>query len=164
MKNIEDYIVDKIFSATNYVLSKIIKPDISIKNVEQLNEEEIAKIKERYGIEGVILDVDDTLRKDMNDIPKCNQEWIEMLRTQLKVIVVSNGNDNKVGQFLKEKDIEYIGFANKPLKKSFMKACEKMNIEPEKVLVIGDGLFSDIYGGKRNNMKSALVNQVEEER
>ena len=164
MKNIEDYIVDKIFSATNYVLSKIIKPDISIKNVKQLNEEEIAKIKERYGIEGVILDIDDTVRKDMNDIPKCNQEWIEMLKTQFKVIVVSNGNDNKVGQFLKEKDIEYIGFANKPLKKSFMKACEKMNIEPEKVLVIGDGLFADIYGGKRNNMKTALVNQVEEER
>ena len=164
MKNIEDYIVEKIFSATNYVLSKIIKPDISIKNVEQLNEEEITKIKEIYGIEGVILDVDDTLRKDMKDIPKCNQEWIEMLRTQLKVIVVSNGNDNKIEQFFKEKNIDYIGVASKPLKKNFIKACEKMNIQPEEILVIGDGLFADIYGGKRNNMKTALVNQVEEER
>ena len=164
MKNIEDYIVDKIYSATNYVLSKIIKPDISIENVRQLNEEEITKIKERYGIEGVILDVDDTLRKDMKDIPRCNQEWIEQLKGQLKVIVVSNGIDKKIEQFLKERDIEYIGFANKPLKKNFIKACEKMNIKPEEVLVIGDGLFADIYGGKRNNMKTALVNQVEEER
>ena len=164
MKNIEDYIVDKIYSATNYVLSKIIKPDISIENVRQLNEEEIIKIKEIYGIKGVILDVDDTLRKDMKDIPRCNQEWIEQLRSQLKVIVVSNGIDKKIEQFLKEKDIEYIGFANKPLKKNFLKACEKMNIEPEEVLVIGDGLFADIYGGKRNNMKTALVNQVEDER
>jgi len=164
MKSIEDYIVDKIFSATNYVLSKIIKPDINIENVRQLNEEEITKIKERYGIEGVILDVDDTLRKDMKDIPRCNQEWIEQLRSQLKVIVVSNGIDKNIEQFLKEKDIEYIGFANKPLKKNFIKACEKMNIEPEEVLVIGDGLFADIYGGKRNNMKTALVNQVEDER
>lgn len=164
MKNIEDYIVDKIFSATNYVLSKIIKPDISIENVRQLNEEEITKIKERYGIEGVILDVDDTLRKDMKDIPPCNQEWIEQIRSQLKVIVVSNGIDKKVEQFFKEKDIEYIGFANKPLKKSFIKACEKMGIEPEEVLVIGNDLFDDIYGGKRNNMKTALVNQVEDER
>ena len=164
MKNIEDYIVDKIYDATNYVLSKIIKPDISIENVGQLNEQEITKIKERYGIEGVILDVDDTLRKDMKDIPKCNQEWIEKLREQLKVIVVSNGSDERIKQFLKEKDIGYIEFANKPLKKGFVEACEKMNIEPEEVLVIGDGLFADIYGGKRNNMKTALVNQVEEER
>lgn len=164
MKNIEDYIVDKIFSATNYVLSKIIKPDISIKNVEQLNEEEIEKIKERYGIEGVILDVDDTLRKDMNDIPKCNQEWIENLRNQFKVIVVSNGFDKKIEQFLKERNIDYIGFANKPLKKNFIKACEKMDIEPERVLVIGDSLFSDIYGGKRNNMKTVHIKDVEDER
>ena len=164
MKNIEDYIIEKIFSATNYVLSKIIKPDINIQKVGELNRDEISKIKNRYGIEGVILDVDDTLRKDMKDIPPCNQEWIEQLKKQLKVIVVSNGIDKKVEQFLKEKDIEYIGFANKPLKKSFIKACEKMNIEPEEVLVIGDGLFADIYGGKRNNMKTALVNQVEDER
>ena len=164
MKNIEDYIVDKIFSATNYVLSKIIKPDISIKNVEQLNEEEIAKIKERYGIEGVILDVDDTLRKDMNNIPRCNQEWIENLRNQFKVIVVSNGFDKKIEQFLKERNIDYIGFANKPLKKNFIKACEKMDIEPERVLVIGDSLFSDIYGGKRNNMKTVHIKDVEDER
>lgn len=164
MKNIEDYIVEKIFSATNYVLSKIIKPDINLQKVGELNTEEISKIKDIYGIEGVILDVDNTLRKNMKDIPKCNQEWIEQLRSQLKVIVVSNGIDKKVEQFLKEKDIEYIGFANKPLKKNFLKACEKMNIEPEEVLVIGDGLFSDIYGGKRNNMKTALVNQVEDER
>lgn len=38
-----------------------------------------------------------------------------------------------------------------------------MNLSPEKVLVIGDSLFADIYGGKRNNMWSALVKTVEDE-
>ena len=50
------------------------------------------------------------------------------------------------------------------MKKSFIKACEKLELTPDKVMVIGDSLFGDIYGGKRNNMKTALVKDVEEER
>ena len=39
-----------------------------------------------------------------------------------------------------------------------------MKLSPDKVIVIGDSLVSDIYGGKRNNMKTALVKDVDEER
>ena len=38
-----------------------------------------------------------------------------------------------------------------------------MNIQPNKVLVIGDSLFDDVLGGKRNNMKTVLVKDVEDE-
>lgn len=39
-----------------------------------------------------------------------------------------------------------------------------MNLSLDKVLTIGDSLLDDIYGGKKNNMKTALVKDVEEER
>ena len=39
-----------------------------------------------------------------------------------------------------------------------------MNLRPDKVMTIGDSLFDDVYGGKRNNMKTALIKDVEEER
>lgn len=29
-----------------------------------------------------------------------------------------------------------------------------MNLNPDKVMTIGDSLFDDVYGGKRNNMKN----------
>ena len=58
--------------------------------------------------------------------------------------------------------IDYIRFACKPLKKNFVKACEKMKVNPERVLMVGDSLFDDIYGGKRNKMKTALVKEVED--
>ena len=48
------------------------------------------------------------------------------------------------------------------VKKNFLKACEKMNVKPENVLAIGNSLFDDIYGGKRNKMKTALVKEVED--
>ena len=164
MKELDKMVVDKILDLVNYVLSKVINPDITVENVNQLTSEEIDKLKQEYGIEGIILDVDKTLRKELKDIPKCNKEWIESVKGKLKIIILSNGRDSEIKQYFEDNGIDYIGFANKPLKKSFIKACEKLELTPDKVMVIGDSLFGDIYGGKRNNMKTALVKDVEEER
>lgn len=159
--SIEEYIEKKIYELANCILQKFIKPTIKIDKVTQLDENMIDELKDIHGIEGIILDIDDTVRKNMKAIPPCNEEWINMIKTKLKVIIVSNGIDGEIQKLMKSKGIEYIGFAHKPLKKNFTKACESMGIEPEKVLVVGDGLWSDIYGGKRNNMKTALVQKVE---
>lgn len=132
----------------------------SIEDVTQLDGKMIATLKAQYGIEGIILDVDETIRKNMNKIPRCNREWIESLREQLKIIIVSNGRDLAIEKYFRQQGIDYIGFACKPLKRNFVKACEKMSIEPEKVLVVGNNLFNDIYGGKRNKMKTAWVKDV----
>lgn len=162
MKKIDEIVADKILDLVHYVLSKVIKPDITLKSVTQLDSNAIEIIKEKYKIEGIILDVDDTLRKEMKDIPSCNKKWIESLKGKIKIIIVSNGKDKKIEEYFKNNGIDYIGFAHKPLKKNFLKACEKMNLSPDKVMAIGDSLLDDIYGGKRNDMKTALVKDVEE--
>lgn len=162
MKSIDEIIADKILSLTHYVLSKFIKPDITIDTVTDLDGEKFDKIISAYGIEGIILDVDETLRKQLKNIPKCNRDWIEDLRGKIKIIILSNGIDKKVENYFKKLNIDYIGFAHKPLKKNFLKACQQMELTPDKVLVIGNSLFSDIYGGKRINMKTALVKDVED--
>lgn len=164
MKSLDELVADKIIDMINYVLSKIIKPDIRVNKVTDLDEQMITRLKQEYNIEGIILDVDETLRKDMKNIPECNKEWIESLKNKLKIIILSNGNDKKIEEYFKSKNIDYIAFAHKPLKKNFLKSCEKMNLNPEKVLVIGDSLYSDIHGGNKNNMKTALVKSVEYER
>lgn len=162
MKRVEELVADKILDFINYILSKLIRPDITVNNVGQLDNEIIEKLKQKYRIEGIILDLDKTLRKNMRSIPKFNQDWIEALKGNLKIIILSNGIDKKIEKYFEEKGIDYIGFAQKPLKKNFLRACKRMNLEPEKVLVVGDSLFCDIYGGKRNNMKTVLVKTVEE--
>lgn len=164
MKRIDELVSEKIISLAHYVLSKIIKPDITVEKLTQITDQEIEKLKKEEGIEGIILDVDETLRKEMQKIPKCNQEWIENLNGKIKIIILSNGIDKNIEKYFEEKGIDYIGFAHKPLKKNFIKACEKMRVEPEKVLVIGDSLFDDIHGGRKNKMKTMLVKTVEEER
>lgn len=162
MKTIDELVADKLMDLVQYALSKFIKPDITLEKVNQLDAIVIDILKERYGIEGIILDVDETLRKEMKDIPKCNKEWIESLKGKLKVIILSNGKDQQIEQYFRENGIDYIGFAHKPLKKNFLKACEKMDVSPDKVLVVGNDLFTDIYGGRRNHMRTALIKNVEQ--
>ena len=162
-KSLEEVVTDKIYQLINVALARVIKPDITVDAVGQINEEMIFKLKNQCEIEGIILDVDETIRKNMGEIPKCNEEWIDKLKKYFKVIVVSNGVDKDIEKFFEEKGIDYIGFAHKPLKMNFIKACQKMRLQPNKVLVIGDSLFDDIYGGKKNNMWTAHVGQVEDE-
>lgn len=164
MRKIEEIIGDKIIDLSHYLLAKVIKPDITIDKVNDLTVEKIEELKQEYGIEAIILDVDRTIRKEMKMIPKCNQDWVDNIRGKIKIIVLSNGIDKNIEKYFQEKGIDYIGFALKPLRKNFIKACERMNVNPEKVLVIGDSLFDDIHGGKKNKMKTALVKKVEEER
>ena len=82
LKSIEDRIVDKIFEGVNFLISLKIKPDMTIDKIGDLKIEDIRNLK-RQGIEGVILDVDETMRKDMGNIPKCNQEWLDVLKREI---------------------------------------------------------------------------------
>lgn len=159
-----DYIFyDKISSLINIALVKTVKPDVTLTDVTVLNKGMIKVLKYNYGIEGIILDVDETLRKEFGNIPKCNDEWIDALRGELKVAVLSNGWSQAMQEYFKEKDIDYITFALKPLKRNYKKVCQQMGVSPDKVMVIGNDLFADILGGKRNKMKTALVTKVRED-
>ena len=106
MKTLDELVADKILDLVHYVLSKFIKPDITLAKVNELDIQAIENLKQQYGVEGIILDVDDTLRKKMKDIPKCNKEWIESLKDKIKIIIVSNGVDQNIEKYFKENGID----------------------------------------------------------
>ena len=162
MKRPEEILGDQILRLVHYTLSKVIKPDITLDKVTDLSADELEKIKRKYGIEAIILDVDDTLRAETDMIPKANREWIESLRGKVKIIILSNGIDKNIEKYFSDIGIDYIGFAHKPFKMNFVKACQRLGVKPENALMVGNSLFDDIYGGQRNNMKTALVRNVEE--
>ncbi|MBR3324554.1 MAG: HAD hydrolase-like protein [Clostridia bacterium] len=160
MERLDFLIYEKISSLINIALVKAVNPDVTLRDVTVLNKGMIKLLKYNYGIEGVILDVDETLRKEFGNIPKCNDDWIDALKGELKVTILSNGKSEPMQRYFNEKGIDYITFALKPLRRNFLKACEQMEVSPDKVMVIGNDLFSDILGGKRNKMKTALVQKV----
>ena len=58
----------------------------------------------------------------------------------------------------------YISFAKKPQSKGFLNACEMMGLYPENVLVIGNDVICDIYGGSKCGMITAIVDSVCDEK
>ena len=164
MKRIEDLFAEQLEKIIQMALERLIKPDMIVDKVSDLDEQEIERIKKEYGIEAIILDADETLREDLEALPEVNQKWIESLQGKLKIIILSNGIDRKIEEYFANKGIDYIGFAHKPFKRNFVKACQRMQVNPENVMVVGDSLFDDVYGGKRNNMKTFLVKSVEKGR
>ena len=149
----------KILSVASYLLKIKTEPKMIVDSVNEIEINDIKKLKEQ-GFKAIILDVDQTIRKYKRKIPQANKEWLEKLREELKVIVVSNAYDKNIEMFFNEKGIPYIGYAAKPLKKSFVNACKLLDVKPEEVIVIGNSLLADIYGGNRNNMSTIKVNSV----
>ena len=149
---------DIIFEGVNRFLCRLIHADKEVESVTELTSSEIDKLIDYYGIKGVILDVDETLRFNMKQVPTENDKWLDMLKDKLKVVVLSNGVDKNIETYLKEKGIIYISFALKPLKKNFIKARELLSLPSSAIAVIGDDILSDIYGGKRNNMVTIKIN------
>ncbi len=112
--------------------------------------------------EAIILDIDDTLVPHKHPTPdKEIIEWIETLKNGgIKIIIVSNNFKKRVSDFAKILNIPYIYMSLKPLTYGFKKAIKTLSVPPEKVLVIGDQIFTDIVGANFLNIRSVLVEPV----
>lgn len=145
-----------LFSLVNLYLSKNIKPDIIISDVKELSPDKIDELV-LLGVKGLVIDLDETLRFDCMDIPLCNIEWLEMVKTKLKIIVLSNGHSERVNMILQQLHIDYIYFAMKPMRGGFKKALRVLGLQSSEVFVLGNDYFTDIFGGKRNMLFTCLV-------
>ena len=158
-----DILTTKILNTIQNALKKVSPPSMKFNNVTNINLEVLKKLKSEYGIGGLIIDVDETLRTNGKHIPECNKKWLEYMKKEFKICVVSKGYDEKVKQLLEQMNIKYNGFHIISKRKSFKEAAEEMGLEPENVLVIGDDAISDIYAGNKCGMLTAIVEQVIEE-
>ena len=135
-----------------------IYPDLYLESITNINPELLKK----NNIRGLILDVDNTLIDYYKNLIDDAEMWCAKLKEEgIKCIIVSNSNKKeKIENVAKALDIPYIMFAKKPLKGGFLKAAEKMNLEPNEIASVGDQIFTDVIGANRCNMFSILVKPV----
>ena len=165
MKTYADVLAEKfadyLIQSTSNLVGKVVKPTFNINTVQDIDNTFIDELKSN-GIKGIILDIDNTLRTDMNRIPDFNKKWVEDLNKQFKVVVLSNGSDIEVKEYLNSVGIPYFPLSFKPSKRSFNKALNKLELAPEEVMVVGDGIYADIHGGNRLNLTTCKVNSVKQ--
>lgn len=113
-------------------------------------------------IKAVILDVDNTLvRSNVKDADDYVIKWITILKQNgLKVAIVSNGRKRRVERFNEKLNLISVYNAGKPRKKGLLKAIKLLDVKPEQTAVIGDQIFTDIYGGNRIKAYTILVKPI----
>ncbi len=114
-------------------------------------------------IKGLVLDIDNTLVSNLTREPdEVIINWIHSLRNAgIKLCIVSNAKKDRVDTFTKKLNIMAIYKAAKPMRKGFERAAELMGLKHNEVAVVGDQLFTDIYGGNRMGMFTILVKPID---
>lgn len=134
-------------------------PDLYCDSIRHID---LEMLKNR-GIQGIILDIDNTLvPMHSKDADENAISWIaELKRKGFKVCILSNAAEKRVLRFNKNIDVTAIHRAYKPAGKAFLKAARELNLEPEKIAVVGDQIFTDIHGGNKTNMFTILVKPID---
>ncbi len=135
-------------------------PDLYFDSIRHVDLEDL----KNRGILGLILDIDNTLvPMHAKDADENVISWISELKNKgFKVCILSNASENRVIRFNKDISVTAIHRAYKPAGKAFLNAARIMRLEPENVAVIGDQVFTDIYGGNKVNMLTILVKPIDE--
>lgn len=137
----------------------IFKPNVYFTNIQDITIEFLIKNK----IKALILDVDNTLIDYDKNLAEETIEWAKRLQGQgIKMYILSNTNkQDKVETVAKKLEIPYEHFAKKPSKRGFVRVKEILKIKEENIGVVGDQIFTDVFGGNRSKMFTILVDQVD---
>lgn len=138
----------------------IFYPKMYLENILEIKYEML----EANAIKGIILDMDNTLIDFNVNILNGTKQWVQDLKEKgIKLIIVSNSNKTeKLKKTSSELKIDYIKFGMKPLKKGLKKAQKILQLKPENIAVVGDQVFTDVWGANRCKMFSILVKPLDE--
>lgn len=138
------------------LISNFFKPSIYVRSFKDVN---INQLK-RHGIKIFICDLDNTLVPHYTRLP--NKEVLIFIKkvqeAGIEFILMSNNIKSRVELFAKKAKVEdYYWNARKPFKKVSKKILESKNIEPSKVVFMGDQIVMDILVANRLKAESILV-------
>ena len=134
----------------------ILKPKVYVNSVYNIDLKKLKKIKK---IKGIIVDLDNTLVAwGEKEVSQRIIDWIkEAKELGLKICIVSNTNSKRVAEFAKILNIPYHSKYFKPFSIAFNNGLKILDTKKSETVVIGDQIFTDIWGGNRLKLLTILV-------
>lgn len=133
-------------------------PDKHVKKVEDISYDEL----QRKNIKAILLDIDNTIINYEREIKEPVVEWINKSKTyNIEICLLSNNTQKKVEEIANKLKVKYVYSSGKPAKKGYCRAMKLLNVKNTEIAVIGDQIFTDVYGGNRLNMHTILVEPIE---
>ena len=135
-----------------------IKPDYNLKNVYEINFEELKK----QGIKCIMFDLDSTVMvsKSASFLPK-TIEWFNSFLNDFEVAIISNNTkDSYIENASKIAPCKVIGKAKKPDTKVMKAYLDSIGVKPSEAVMVGDRPLTDILAGKWLGCKTILVGSI----
>lgn len=139
---------------------KKLYPTKAIGSIYELPIEEL----KQAGIKGIIFDIDNTLvpYDEAEPTEKIIAFFETLQKEGLKITLVSNNTEDRVIKFNEKLKVLALHKAKKPSRKNLKKALEMMHCNVDEAIIVGDQIFTDVYGGNKAGIKTILVQPVSE--
>ncbi len=114
---------------------------------------------------GLILDLDNTVTEwNSNFIINEIILWFESLASlKIKACLLSNNNENRVLSIADQLKIPFVYKARKPFNRGYLKALNILGLSSNEVAVVGDQIFTDIWGGNRLGFFTILIKPMSDQ-
>jgi HAD superfamily phosphatase (TIGR01668 family) len=131
------------------------EPDLRFAYVEQIDVPTLAT----RGITGVLADLDGTLVGDhQHEVAGSVSAWVDGLRAAgIDVCIVSNSGPARVAPVAAALEVPYVAHAAKPLRRGIDAGLRVLARPANDVALVGDQLFTDVWGGRRSHLLTILV-------
>lgn len=137
----------------------LLRPDFQFESIHEIP----IKTLQELGISGLLIDLDNTVAP-WNECTLTQEviDWFQKIKTAgIKACIISNNRrPERVSTVAGLLGILFISRAAKPRRKAFQMGIEALNLKAEKIAVIGDQIFTDIFGGNRIGLKTILVSPI----
>lgn len=134
------------------------RPDFYYKSIYDINLQQLKEL----GINGLICDLDNTLLAwNHHQVEPEIKEWIaDIKELGISVCILSNSLQVRVDKVSNILQLPAVSQALKPRKRAFKIAINKLNVNQNHIAVIGDQLFTDVFGGNRLGLLTILVDPI----
>lgn len=133
-------------------------PDMYQKSIYTINYEKLYE----DGMRCLLFDLDNTCVPYTEKNPnKKLKDLFDMLKEMgFKVIIFSNATKKRLEPFKNGLVVDCSYSSKKPSKRKFLKVLKMFDYDLSETAIIGDQLFTDIFGGNRVGIKTILVNPM----
>ena len=132
-----------------------LRPDLRVDRVERLT----ARRLQSLGLEGLLLDLDETLLPAAADLPTSDViVWAHELRAAgVRLAIVSNGRPSRVARVARALEVPARALTGKPWPGAFRRGLAQLRLPPDRCAMVGDQLFTDVVGARAAGLRTVLV-------
>lgn len=142
-------------------MAKRFRPDMAFYDVYSITPD----VLDELGVSGVVFDIDNTIAPYEVETPtdKMREYFASLVEAGIKLAFVSNNKGNRVMKFNEGLGFFYVCKAGKPSPKGVRRCIEHFALEKERVLAVGDQIFTDCLSAHRAGIRFAMVKPIQKQ-